>query len=126
MIKKIRGTQLKAEKTTDKETHSVSQQSYGSITLNFQNLISDIESLGTQYSPANEDITLDKLTDLKDQAIIKNNSVVASYSLLSPKQDSRLTLYNTLSAKTVRIKDFVKSQYGANSSEYKLIKGLKI
>lgn len=126
LVKKIRGTQLKAKKTTDQETYSVSQQSYGSIILNFQNLVTDLESLGAEYNPANGSIIIDKLKDLGIQATEKNNNVVAAYSVLSPKQDSRVDSYNVLSQKATRIKDFVKSQYGVNSSEYNLIKGLKI
>jgi len=92
----------------------------------WKRLIADIESLGAEYNPANGSIKIDKLKDLEIQATEKNNNVVAAYSVLSPKQDSRAESYNELSAKAVRIKDFVKSQYGINSSEYKLIKGLKI
>lgn len=126
LVNKIRGTQLKAKNTTDSATYSVSQQSYGSIILNFQNLISNLESLGLEYNPANSNITITKLKELKNQAIEKNNSVVEAYNQITPKQDSRAALYNQLSQKATRIKDFVKSQYGVNSSEYNLIKGLKI
>jgi len=126
IVKKIRGTQLKAKKAVDQETYSVSQQSYGSIILNYQNLITDLVSLGAEYNPANGSIKIEKLKDLEIQATEKNNNVVAAYSVLSPKQDTRLDYYNVLSQKATRIKDFVKSQYGVNSSEYKLIKGLKI
>jgi hypothetical protein len=126
LVNKIRGTQLKAKNTTDNITYSVSQQSYGSIILNFQNLIANLESLGPQYNPANSNIIIAKLIELKNQAIEKNNNVVEAYSQLSPKQDSRVELYNQLAQKATRIKDFVKSQYGVTSSEYNLIKGLKI
>jgi len=126
LVIKIRGTQLKAKNATDKTTYSVSQQSYGSILLNFQNIISNLESLGIEYNPANSTITINKLIELKNQAIQNNNTVVEKYSQLSPKQDSRVERYNQLSQKATRIKDFVKSQYGINSSEYNLIKGLKI
>ena len=38
----------------------------------------------------------------------------------------RLNEYSTLSSRSQTIKDAVKSQYGIQSSEYKLIKGYKI
>jgi hypothetical protein len=126
LVKKIRGTQLKQEKTTNNVTYSVFQQSFGSITLNFQNLITDLETLGTDYNPANENIQINKLINLKNQAVEKNNNVVTAFSVLIPKQNTRIELYNALSAKAIRIKDFVKSQYGADSSQYKLIKKLII
>lgn len=76
LVKKIRGTQLKAKKTTDQETYSVSQQSYGSIILNFQNLVTDLESLGAKYNPPNESIIIDKLKALGIQGTEKNNNVL--------------------------------------------------
>ena len=82
--------------------------------------------MGAAYKLANGSIKIEKLKDLQIQATENNNNVVAAYSVLSPKQDSRLNSYNMLSQKATKNKDFVKSQYGLNSSEYKLVKGLKI
>lgn len=126
LIAKIRGVKLKASTKLDKDTHSVSQQSYGSILLNFQNLINDLEALGNLYDPANQQIMISYLTNLKNQAETANEEVTTAYGILIPKQDQRLAAFNTLSEKAQRIKDFVKSQYGINSSEYKLVKGLNI
>jgi hypothetical protein len=126
LVKKIRGTQLKAKKALDAASFSVSQQSYGSITLNFQNLIANQENLGASYVPANQNIKIEKLKELELIAIEKNNNVVTAFSVLGPKQDARFEAYDKLAAKAIRIKDFVQSQYGISSSEYKLIKGLKI
>ena len=126
LVAKIRGIKLKSETKVDAETHSVSQQSYGSILLNFQNLINDIEALGTQYEPANEAIKLRNLIDIKMQAELSNENVTLAFGNLTPKQDQRLAAFNILAEKAQRIKDYVQSQYGIDSSEYKLVKGLNI
>jgi hypothetical protein len=126
LVAKIRGVKLKSQAKVDEETHSVSQQSYGSILLNFQNLINDIEALELVYNPVNVSIKLDKLIDLKILAQKSNDDVTEAFGILTPKQDQRLAAFKTLSEKAQRIKDYVQSQYGINSSEYKLVKGLNI
>lgn len=126
LVNKIRGERLKSEVKADAETHSVSQQSYGSILLNFQNLINDIEALGTQYNPANPEIKLGNLISLKTQAETSNENATLAFGILTPKQDQRFDAFNALSAKAQRIKDYVQSQYGIYSSEYKLVRGLNI
>lgn len=126
LVAKIRGVKLKKQTKVDSETHSISQQSYGSILLNYQNLINDVEALGTQYQPANQNISLQNLLDIKTKAATSNEQVTLAFGLLTPKQDQRTATFNTLSEKAQRIKDFVQSQYGINSSEYKLVKGLNI
>ena len=126
LVAKIRGIKLKSETKVDAETHSVSQQSYGSILLNFQNLINDIQALGTEYEPANEAIKLRNLIDIKMQAELSNENVTLAFGNLTSKQDQRLAAFNILSEKAQRIKDYVQSQYGIDSSEYKLAKGLNI
>lgn len=126
LVAKIRGIKINKSSKVSEETHSVSQLSYGSILLNFKNIITDIEALGGDYNPANNDITLDKLIDLKEQAEASNESVSGIFGVLKPKQDQRQDAYDTLTDKAQHIKDFVQSQYGINSSEYKLVKGLNI
>lgn len=126
LVLKIRGEKLKAQTKTDKETHSVSQQSYGSILHNFQSYINDLEALGLLYDPANQDITISNLISLKNQAAQSNEEVTLAYGILTPKQDQRLIAFNTLSEKAQRIKNYVQSQYGIESSQYKLVKGLNI
>ena len=126
LVAKIRGVKLKTKTKVDTETHSISQQSYGSILLNYQNLINDVEALGAEYEPANQTISLRNLLDLKTQAAANNEQVNLAFGLLTPKQDQRLASFKVLSEKAQRIKDFVQSQYGIDSSEYKLVKGLNI
>jgi hypothetical protein len=126
LILKIRGTKLKTQTTADSNAHSMAQQSYGSLLFHFENAIAGLQTMGNEYNPGNQQIQLSALVELKNLAIEKNNTVATTFATLNPKQNERNQIYDTLSMKTQRIKDFVKSQYGVGSSEYKLIKGLKI
>lgn len=126
LVSKIRGEKIKDSKTVDSKNNSVSQQSYGSLLLNFQNLINDLESLGSQYDPTNSAIRINNLLTIKNQAETANDNVTIAFAALTPKQDQRLVAFQLLSSKAQRIKDLVQSQYGIESSEYKLVKGLKI
>jgi hypothetical protein len=127
MIAKIRGIKVKkAKKDPDAESVSQSETSYGSITQNFSDIIASLETLGDKYAPANNDITLATLKDKLKIVTESNNAVTASFGALKEKRDDRLELYKQLNAVTQRIKDAVKSQYGFNSTEYNLIKGLKV
>ena len=126
LVTKIRGEKIKDSKAIDSKNHSVSQQSYGSLLLNFQNLINDLESLSPQYDPTNSAIKISSLMIVKNQAETANDNVTIAFASLTPKQDQRLIAFQLLSSKALRIKDLVQSQYGIDSSEYKLVKGLVI
>ena len=63
-----------------------------------------------------------KITDVT----VANNLVTKNYAALKTTVDYGVKNYEDLSEKTQRIKESVKSQYGVASTEYKLIKGLKV
>jgi hypothetical protein len=127
MITKIRGVKVKkAVKDPTADFVSQSERSYGSMTQNFSDMITTLENYGAKYTPANIDI---KITTLKDKLIklnAANIAVTATYGEQKKKRDDRAELYKNLTAITQRIKDGVKSQYGLKSTEYSLIKGLKV
>lgn len=127
LVNKIRGEKVKkSSKEPDAEFVSQSEKSFGSMTQNFSDLITILEKYGTAYSPANTKIQFatlkDKLTDLNKA----NTNVAAAYGKLKETRDDRTDLYKKLKDLVQRIKDAVKSQYGNNSTEYNLIKGLKV
>lgn len=126
LVTKIRGERIKDINVINSNNYSVSQQSYGSLLLNFKNLINDLESLSTLYDPTNSIITISNLITIKNQAEIANEEVTVAFASLTPKQGERLVAFQVLSSKAQRIKDLVQSQYGIDSSEYKLVKGLNI
>lgn len=127
LITKIRGEKAKKIKPGDKaETISQSERSFGSITQNFSNIITTLGTLNTNYAPVQTNLKITALKTKINDITTANNNVTTTYSTLKTATDSRSNKYKDLSEKTQRIKEAVKSQYGVNSSEYKLIKGLKV
>lgn len=127
MITKIRGVKVKkATKEPTADFVSQSERSYGSMTQNFSDMITTLNKFGVKFAPVNADILIatlqTKLTDLT----AANISVTATYGQLKEKRDDRSDFYKQLTDITQRIKDAVKSQYGLKSTEYNLIKGIKV
>jgi len=126
--KSAKGKDPKPEDTGDEKKDGVSQseRSYGSITQNFSDIITTLTSLGTDYAPVN---TVHKLPALNTKlAAIKtaNDTATTTFGVLKTSIDTRSNQYTDLTERTQRIKEAVKSQYGVGSTEYKLIKGLKV
>ena len=131
---KIRGEKKKKDDTPPvegtegekKEPVSQSERSYGSMTQHFADIIATVTALDKDYAPANANINVDALTTKIDTIKTANNNVTATYGALKTSVDSRQNQYDDLSARIQRVKDAVKSQYGNKSTEYNLIKGLKV
>jgi hypothetical protein len=127
LITKIRGIKPKKEpKEPTEETVSQSERSFGSITQNFSDIIATLEKFGANYNPANKKVTLPALTDKLARLTEANTNVPVTFGRLKKSRDDRNELYKKLTDITQRIKDAVKSQYTLGSSEYALIKALKI
>jgi hypothetical protein len=127
MITKIRGVKIKkAAKEPNAEFVSQSERSYGSMTQNFSDMITTLEKYGANYAPANSAILLATLKQKLIDVTAANIAVTTTYGQLKEKRDDRSEFYKLLTAVTQRIKDAVKSQYGLKSTEYNLIKGLKV
>lgn len=127
MITKIRGVKVKkGSKEPNAAFISQSERSYGNMTQNFSNMITTLEKHGAKYTPANADIKLKTLKDKLTNIIAANIAVTTTYGQLKEKRDDRSILCKQLTDITQRIKDAVKGQYGLNSTEYNLIKGLKV
>lgn len=127
LINKLRGEKTDKFKTDDSgDWVSRSQRSYGSMTHNFSALIDTLSTFGATYAPSSDKIKIPKLTELLTALNDANDTVTHKYGILKTHQDKRVEQYDTLSERTGRIKDTIKSIYSPTSSEYKLIKGLKI
>lgn len=134
LVVKIRGEKTAKPKdpkpddatNPQKDTISQSERSYGSMTQNFSDIITTLTSLGTDYAPVNTAHKLaalnTKLTSIKSA----NDVATTTYGALKSSIDTRTAQYTDLTERTQRIKEQVKSQYGVKSSEYTLIKGLKV
>ena len=127
LVNKIRGEKTdKLKKDEEGEFVSQSERSYGSQTQHFADIISTITSYGADYAPSNPKITLAELNTQLTSLTDANTGVTTAYGQLKPAKDQRTAQYEDLSKRSQTIKDSVKSQYGVQSTEYKLIKGYKI
>ena len=96
------------------------------MTQNFSALIDTLTSFGAAYAASTDNIKIVKLKALLTQLNNNNEAVTQTYGILKTQQDNRTNQYDTLTSHSSRIKETVKSIYGTTSTEYKLIKGLKI
>ena len=128
IIAKIRGANIKQKiiAKPDEDTVSQSYQSYNSRAQYFSDLLVNLTNFGTNYDPANPAIKLIDLNILYTSAIAANGQVMDTFTQFAQNNNTRIDGYYTLSQTAIRIKDSVKAQYGNNSTEYSLIKGLKI
>lgn len=124
---RIRSTQVSRKKSDDSEQHiSQSERSYGSMTQTFADLLSQLTQMGPGYAPANPRIYLDILQALLGTIGTTNTEVITHYNQLKQLRDDRSIQYSNLRDQVQRIKESVKAQYGSKSTEYALVKGLKV
>ena len=127
MITKIRGIKVARSATTEiTDTISQSERSYGTILQTFSDLISTLTIFGANYAPTNAELSVTKLTQKRDLATQINIKSIEELGALKIARESRTTKYEQLSQLCQRLKETVKAQYGTQSVEYKLVKGLKI
>ena len=127
MITKIRGIKVARSATTEiTDTISQSERSYGTMLQTFSDLISTLTIFGVNYSPTNAELSVIKLTQKRDLATQINIKSIEELGALKIARESRTTKYEQLSQLCQRLKETVKAQYGTQSVEYKLVKGLKI
>ena len=126
--RKAKGKDPKPEDANNpkKDTVSQSERSYGSITQHFADIITTLGTLGTDYAPVNNAHKLPALTTKLASIKTANDNATTTYGALKNGLDDRAAEYADLTERTQRIKEAVKSQYGTASTEYNLIKGLKV
>jgi hypothetical protein len=127
MVTKIRGIKVKKEpKEPNQETVSQSERSFGSITQTSADMIATLQKFGASYNPANKQVIISALTSKLAQLTTANINAPLAFGKLKQSRDDRNELYKNLTNVTQRIKEAVKSQYTVGSTEYELIKGLRI
>jgi len=129
-VKAMRSTRLiklpaDPTKGTQETTISRSEQSYGAIIQSFNNIISSLQQF-TAFNPSNAAIKVTALQATAANITTLNNTVAQKIQVLKANQTTRNTLYADLKDRVQRIKAYVKSQYGVNSTEYGMIKGLNV
>lgn len=125
LVKKIRGEKpIRITRDTNTELISRSEKSFGSQAENFGDLITLATQLGADYTPINNAIKLAKLKELHMQLLQLNEQVSVKLAAFKPLIVERQNNFERLNNSANRIKDMVKAQYGVDSIEYKLLKGL--
>ena len=130
IISRIRASHIEKAPTNPddpdaKEKISRSARSFGSLTQNFNDIVTNLGEF-EDYKPANPLIAITALKALSVSLLESNNNVAATFQARSDLIATRLSMYTELKDRTDRIKGNTKSQYGNNSKEHKLIKGIKI
>ncbi|MFC4816035.1 hypothetical protein [Flavobacterium sp. GCM10023249] len=126
IIAKIRGSISRTIKSTEGNFVSQSQQSYNSKIQFFADLIANLSTFENNYAPSRNELSIVNLNRLYENAVNTNNAVMDAYSLFIRNNDIRVDAYEVISKTATMIKENVKAQYGFNSSEYNLVKKLKI
>ena len=127
LITKIRGIKVARTSATEStESVSQSERSYGTMLQTFSDIITTLTTFGTNYSPTNAECSVTNLIQKRDLASQINTKTVQDFGALKLVRESRTTKYEQLSQLCQRFKETVKAQYGTQSTEYKLVKGLKI
>jgi len=127
LITKIRGVKVARTSTSQtSETISQSERSYGTMLQTFSDLITTLETFGANYSPTNPELKATQLKAKRDLATQINTKSIQDYGQLKLSRDNRIKNYVELSKLCQRFKETVKAQYGTQSTEYKLVKGLRI
>ncbi len=130
IIKKMRATKLikipaDPTKQTQEKTLSQSERSYGSITQYFNDIVNTLTQF-SDYNPSSATLKVSALQALATQLTTLNDTVAEKVQVLKTTRTSRQTQYLELKDRVQRIKSYVKAQYGNDSNEFKLIKGLSI
>ena len=130
IVKNMRATKLiklpaDPTKNVQAKTVSQSERSYGSIIQNFSDIINTLKQI-QGYSPSNTVLSVESLLEIQQRVSNLNNVVVQQVGSLKNSQKDRADLYAELKERTQRIKAYIKAQYGMNSNEYQLTKGIKI
>ncbi|MEY4927904.1 MAG: hypothetical protein RI894_2340 [Bacteroidota bacterium] len=127
-IKTIRNTKIihiAATETTPETTISRSEQSYGSSTQYFANIINNLIQL-PNYNPSNPTIKIAGLQAILTNINTLNSQVATAFQAIRASRVARNAAYTELKDRSLRIKAYIKATYGTQSEEYKLVKGLSI
>ena len=125
VIRNNKIVKIAATETTEASTISLSEQSYGSTTQYFTNLVNNLTQI-TGYNPSNATIKIPALQALLTQINGLNMQVATSFQAMNTARTTRNVAYTDLKDRAARIKAYTKANYGTMSPEFKLVKGLSI
>lgn len=112
-----------ADNSEQKKSVSHSEKTFGSMTKNFNDFITTISGFDS-YQPGQDTFKIDNLKAIAVDLNTKNDAVMEKLTQLRVVKRERLDLYKQLSDRINRIKFYVRSKYGANSSEFAQIRSI--
>lgn len=131
IIKRMRAVKVKqdpaevseTEEGVDKSTRRV-DKSFKTLTSHFFDIVSTLEKFRDYYS-SNERVKLPALKEAANNLAIFNSEVAKKTLEWDAATDHRKAKFNELRARSIRIKTYVKGQYGQDSKEFDLTKSLQ-
>lgn len=139
IFRKLQGRRASAKLTDEEKTTleaegkevnqiSASQMGYDERVDNFEKLISLLQSI-PEYNPNEEDLKIETLQALLADLKVKNSEVMKTYFVLESARGVRNDLlYKPLTGVvdlSADVKSYIKSVFGASSTQYKLVSGLR-
>lgn len=128
IIRRMREAKLitkPATEDTPEEKISQSEKSYGSVTQMFSDLVTVLSQL-PGFSPSNPLLQIGNLQNMLAQLNQLNMEAAARYQQLKTVRARRRDLYKELNDRMIRIKAYVKANYGSKSQEYTLVREIKL
>jgi len=129
IIRDMRNVKVRKEKVDINNEVSVesvgrSEKSYGSVTFFFHEILATIQNY-QDYATSNDRVSKESLKQTAEKLVAINGDVNKKYQDLDAARELRETRYIEFRNRTQRIKAYVRGQYGLNSKEYNLIRGLR-
>ncbi len=124
-IRNTKPVTVAATATTEEHKISQSEQSYGSLTKSFKDLIDTLTTI-SNYNPSAAHLKIAALQAMQTNLTTLNNTVAQSLAMLKLARKNRIDNYADLSERAKRIKANIAANYGNTSLEYKMIKSFKI
>ncbi len=106
------------------ESAGRSEKSFGSVTYFFHEILATIQNY-QDYATSNTRVSLESLKQTAERLVALNGDVNKKYQDLDAAREMRETRYIEFRNRSQRIKAYVRGQYGMNSKEYNLIRGLR-
>ncbi len=122
LIRQIRGVNTKKKNedpNKDTKTRSNIERTFGSRWTDLGKIIANLSSMGKEYNPPNEIITLASLKILHQRMEDTNTKAAEKKAMLKNEREKRKEIFKQLTAQKNRIKMFVISQFGVDSKTYK-------
>jgi len=129
IIKRMRAVKVKkssGDPSTEEGEKAAnrSNKSYGTKTQFFNDIVTTLEKF-KEYQTSNERVKVPVLRETALKLALFNAEVAKTMLDSKTAGDQRRIKFEELRVRSVRIKTYVKGQYGIDSKEYALIKGLQ-